>query len=591
MKAITTCPCKILLAVIISLFAFGTANACTAEIGVSDNLGNPVTDLTVCQGTQLVFENASGGIINLTTWSLNGLAVSTLLNHQITFDQQGIFTVKLSILEGTACTDETEVVVTVLGDPGVSTNFVPPLCPGNCDGQVGASLTTEFEAYYGVAWLLDGDPAGSGLGVNGVCAGIYDLVITDEYGCTDLSIPVEVSDPPLIEVSIFNGTEIEICPGDGAIELEGGTNLDIFLAEWTGGEGISDPFSLSPIFTPTPENLNRAYTLTITDGNGCTQSTDIQILAKRGDLVGEARYDGEPCEGCAIECYKLEGAGIWEPWVTTTSFSGGLYELGSIRGLIPCIMRVVPPAGSGLPAMYFNAPEPTHRWDHAMTIITGCGPDDVVVKDVFANSPPPLSGSTTVSGALYKLDGGKVQAEDPIPGVDVVVEKVPPGNARTTVQTDSEGRFIFDFLEQTLGDTVYHFYVDMCGLPMESTHIFSISAEDDLIEGLDLCIDEDVTRIAVCSITGVVHVTGDGAGGISMFPNPASDEVVVTTGTGSLSIVSVEMRDITGRTVRSLAASEARALLPVGDVPSGLYVVTVTLSDGSSRSERLVVGH
>lgn len=576
---------------IISSFTHDAA-ACTAVIGVTDGTGATVTDLTVCVGTMLNFENLSGGIISVTSWSVNGSVVSNLLNDQIIFEEEGSYTVGLSIIDNLSCSDESEVIITVLGNPEVSTNFISPLCPGFCDGQVGATLLTDLGAYYGLSWELAGAGVGSGPGVNGVCAGAYDLVVTDDYGCSDLIISVEVPDPPLIEVSISNGTEIELCPGDGAMELISFVESELsYTVQWSGGSGISDLTSENPIFTPAPDNLNRTYTLTVTDMNGCTQSADIEILARRGNLMGEVSYDGQPCENCTIECYKLNGTGIWEPWVGTESQLGGTFELNSIRGLIPCIMRVVPPPGSGLPAMYFNAPEPTHRWNQAMTIVTGCGEDEPVVKDIFANSPPPLTGSTTVSGTLYKLGGGKVQAEDPIPGVDVVVEKVPPGNARTKVQTDSEGRFIFEFMEETLGDTVYHFYVDLCGLPMDGTHIFSINAGDDLIEGLDLCINEDVTGIDVCSITGIVRLTSDTEGDINIFPNPASNEVVVTTGTGGLTIVSLEIRDMIGRSMLNMAANEVQVAFSVSDMPAGLYVVSITLHDGSTRSHRMLVTH
>ncbi len=593
MNAIAHClrrtACLFLLCLSIIGLHSGEAVACTAQIGVTDGTGATVTDLTVCEGTQLTFENLSGGIINLTSWSVNGTPVSTLLNHAVTFDEQGTYTVGLSIIDDLSCTDDAEIIVTVLGNPETSTNFISPLCPSFCDGQMGVTLVTEFEAFYNISWELNGETLGSGTDVSGVCAGTYDLIISDNYGCTDLSIPLEVPDPPLIEVSISNGTEIELCPGDGAVELISFVESELsYTVQWNGGTGISDPTSENPVFTPAPDNLNRTYTLTVTDMNGCMQSVDIDILARKGDLLGEVTYDGQPCESCIIECYKLEPAGIWEPWIGTESQVGGLFELNNIGGLIPCIMRVVPPLGSGLPAMYFNAPEPTHRWDQAMTIVTGCGEAQPVVKNIYANNPPPLSGNTTVSGTLYKLGGGKMQAEDPIPGVDVVVEKVPPGNARTKVQTDSEGRFIFDFLEETLGDTVYHFYVDMCGLPMESTHIFSISAQDDLIEGLDLCIDEDVTAISTCLTNSISEYTQDETGTHRMFPNPAMDEVTVVS---AGNIRWMQLQDMMGRTVRNMALDGPKVTFSVTDLPNGLYMVSVTLNDGSAWSHRIVVAH
>jgi hypothetical protein len=49
-----------------------------------------------------------------------------------------------------------------------------------------------------------------------------------------------------------------------------------------------------------------------------------------------------------------------------------------------------------------------------------------------------------VTGAA---SGFQAHSEDPIPGVDVVVEKVPPGNAFAYVTTDARGIIMFRDLE------------------------------------------------------------------------------------------------------------------------------------------------
>jgi len=56
------------------------------------------------------------------------------------------------------------------------------------------------------------------------------------------------------------------------------------------------------------------------------------------------------------------------------------------------------------------------------------------------------AGSTALvlpGGAI----GAQAMAEDPIPGVDVVVEKVPPGNAVANVTTDRRGMIALRDLE------------------------------------------------------------------------------------------------------------------------------------------------
>jgi NADH:ubiquinone oxidoreductase subunit B-like Fe-S oxidoreductase len=65
----------------------------------------------------------------------------------------------------------------------------------------------------------------------------------------------------------------------------------------------------------------------------------------------------------------------------------------------------------------------------------------VLNKDIAIIEPITLDGSCTITGGVYGNIPGKVQESDPIPGVDVVVEKVPPGNALTSDTTDSAGQY------------------------------------------------------------------------------------------------------------------------------------------------------
>jgi len=183
-----------------------------------------------------------------------------------------------------------------------------------------------------------------------------------------------------------------------------------------------------------------------------------------------------------------------------------------------------------------------------------------------------------------------MEAEDPIPGVDVVVEKVPPGNAMTVVTTDVNGHFTFDFVEETLGDTIYRFYVNMPGVPMNSNHILTISAEDVLVEQVDFCLNEDSTEINACAIVSVTELQAAEHLSLTVFPNPASDRVMFKVSGAESPITEVMVTDLTGRTVRSLRPETPEFEMNLNGLSDGLYMATVLLADGTVLSERLMVG-
>ena len=80
---------------------------------------------------------------------------------------------------------------------------------------------------------------------------------------------------------------------------------------------------------------------------------------------------------------------------------------------------------------------------------------------------------------------------------------------------------------------------------------------------------------------------------ITVHPNPTNDVLHVTVTDGNAKIARVEMFDMFGRPVS--VETHGRASLPsptttvnTSDIPSGLYILRVTLTDGTVRNVKVV---
>ena len=88
-------------------------------------------------------------------------------------------------------------------------------------------------------------------------------------------------------------------------------------------------------------------------------------------------------------------------------------------------------------------------------------------------------------------------------------------------------------------------------------------------------------------VVGLQDVRATWALGLS--PNPATDAVQLRTPGAATGAASVQLTDVAGRPVRVSRLSQLHgATLEVGDLPQGVYIVTVTAADGRRASARLV---
>jgi len=108
-----------------------------------------------------------------------------------------------------------------------------------------------------------------------------------------------------------------------------------------------------------------------------------------------------------------------------------------------------------------------------------------------------------------------------------------------------------------------------------------------------LTITGDCGTAMVChmmSITvGIDDVAGQAAG-ISIHPSPASDFIIVRSDRSP--ILAVQLLDADGRLLQTSAAKRTtNEVVPVDQLPNGLYVARVQLADGTMHHQRVMVAH
>jgi large repetitive protein len=255
-----------------------------------------------------VTASATGGTTSYTyAWNTGGTsALETSL---------GAGTYSVTITDQNGCTDSASVTMTQPTNLVASATVSSTLdCGGDTDGQVTASATGGTTSYT-YAWNTGGTSAlETSLG-----AGTYSVTITDANGCTD-SASVALTEPTALIASI-SVDSVESCSGAN----DGGAT-----ASATGGIGTYSYSWSNSATTATIVNLGAGnYSVTITDQNGCTSSTDEDIFPPQSFGVFSYVDSNITCNGAndggataTVSGGQSTFSYVWSNSATTTSITG-----------------------------------------------------------------------------------------------------------------------------------------------------------------------------------------------------------------------------------------------------------------------------
>ncbi len=247
-----------------------------------------------CDGTASVSFNCSDAPCTVTWFDTVGNQLST--DNSISGLCAGTYSVVVSNSAGCTAAQTVDILEPAKFDPGL--NLVNETCFGACDG-IASAAPTGGASPYTLSWLdSNGTSIGTSSLITGLCAGAYELVVTDNAGCT-ASFPFNITSFNNL-FATWNVTH-NLCFGDcnGSITVTASGGTAPYSFQWFSN-GVQLPetgFHLSSLCAGT-------YTMQVTDQNGCTYTTpDIFVIENPEPTASIATTDlscTSICNGAAV---------------------------------------------------------------------------------------------------------------------------------------------------------------------------------------------------------------------------------------------------------------------------------------------------
>ena len=259
------------------------ANGFTQNAG-SFTLNNPaaITATTAVAFDDLTI-NATGGTGAL-EYSLDGVAFGASNVFENLTD--GIYNYTVRDANGCTATGEVAVSVSALLATVVPSGTI--LCNGLATGAITVTVVGGFLPY---EYSIDGASFQSSNVFSGLLANTYTVTIRDANGTTATATPVTLSQPAAISANttvLYNSITVIAAGGTGTLTyaINGGT-----------------PQS-SAVFNGL---ANGNYTVTVTDANGCTQTTTATVDVAALVMLNVTSIIQDPCTGIADITIEAQG--------------------------------------------------------------------------------------------------------------------------------------------------------------------------------------------------------------------------------------------------------------------------------------------
>jgi gliding motility-associated-like protein len=235
-------------------------NGCTGvdqvDVNITPNLQPSITgDLSICVGVPTTLD-AGSGYTNY-EWS------TTEVTSTISTNQAGTYTV--TVTDASGCTGTDQVAISIA--PGLS-----PTITGSPNFCNNTSTIIDAGTYDSYIWSTGSVDQTLTVTANGT----YTVTVSDAAGCTGIDEMI-VSEFPIPAPQISGSTSF--CTGNSTI-LDAGTWVDYLWSDTSTGSSIT-------------VNTAGTYTVTITDGNGCTNSTSVDVVESTSlspSIVGNLSY-------------------------------------------------------------------------------------------------------------------------------------------------------------------------------------------------------------------------------------------------------------------------------------------------------------
>ncbi len=301
-------------------------NGCTNSSSVTTVTVNPLPTATIARSTAAVCVNGIAPTVTLTgiggtapytfVYTVNGgvnqTITSTVNTATITVPvtSAGTFTYQLvSVQESsaTACVNVQTASTVVSVNPLPIATITPSGSTAFC---AGGSVTLNANSGTGLSYAWTNGGTSNSRIYN--TAGSYTVTVTDGNGCSNTSAPTVVSVNTLPLATITASSSTTFCAGSSVtLNANSGTGLSY---AWTNG-GTSNSRTY---------NTAGSYTVTVTDGNGCSNTSAPTVITVNPLPTATITPNG-PLTFCAGNSVNLTASNavsyLWSNGATTNTIS------------------------------------------------------------------------------------------------------------------------------------------------------------------------------------------------------------------------------------------------------------------------------
>jgi gliding motility-associated-like protein len=241
-----------------------------ASVITSSISATNVTCFGNCNGTATVL-NIVGGTAPITiTWNDPASQVGNFATNLC----GGTYTATITDHSGCQAYD----TISIISPSAINPNTVVtnPAC-GQCNGNITVTPSGGNGPVYTYTWT---SPPSNGSSLSNICAGPYQVNITDNLGCTQtFQIPVSSSGAPTLTLTSTNVACNTTCSGSATVTASGG------LAPYTYTWPNVTPVSTSSVVSALCSNTTTPYFVQVKDSLGCIATQTVTITAPQSFTV------------------------------------------------------------------------------------------------------------------------------------------------------------------------------------------------------------------------------------------------------------------------------------------------------------------
>ncbi|MFM7022264.1 MAG: T9SS type A sorting domain-containing protein [Flavobacteriales bacterium] len=214
-------------------------------------------------------------------------------------------------------------------------------------------------------------------------------------------------------------------------------------------------------------------------------------------------------------------------------------------------------------------------WEKAIFFQPDSGKYTTVDIDVIRMEK--ISSDTgSISGYVYS--DGSFKTNDPIPGLDIILDKIPPSASVKMVKTDANGFYQFNNLP--MGN--YKVNLDLPGIGKTAVHQVDLTPQNADQTNVDYCVENTV------NICGGATGKKENTQNVNVYPNPFSTALTIVL-PANFSSAKMTVYDILGQEVltQQISAGDTQFVLSTESLSNGAYLLQMTI-DGEVLQQKVM---